>query len=394
MRIGFLSDSYNDPERIGSWSGLPYHFAQKMRQNGCEIVPIRGSDAIGSLSEKIKQAAWKLVGRRYVRGLCHDALRAYAASVVEPISRGRVDVIFSVNSWLLAYLDTELPTVFWTDATFASMLGFYDSFSRLAPVSLRTGHEIEQRVLDRCSLAVYSSSWAATSAERDYRLDPSRLLVLPFGANLDPTPDRDAVEAFVQAKSRSDRRETCELLCIGVDWRRKGIDVVVAVSRALTARGIKNRLRIAGCHPPRGAALPPNVEIVGFLDKNSPEGQKRLHDLYRESHFFLLPSRAEAFGIVLSEACSFGVPCLGTNVGGVTDVIRPGINGQRFPLDTPADAYAEWIETLWKDPDKYQRFALATYEDYLARLDGHKAVEKLVERMRLLAACPAVLAGT
>ena len=31
MRIGFLSDRYNDPERVGSWSGLPFHFARKMR---------------------------------------------------------------------------------------------------------------------------------------------------------------------------------------------------------------------------------------------------------------------------------------------------------------------------------------------------------------------------
>lgn len=200
MRIGFLSDSYNDPERIGSWSGLPYYFATNMREAGCEVVAIRGKDVVGSLPEKIKQAAWLLAGRRFIRGLSEAPLREYARSVAPLLKSEKIDVVFSVNSWLLAYLETELPAVFWTDATFASMLGFYDSFSRLASVSLRMGNEVERRALRNASLAVYSSNWAANSAKRDYGMDPSRVAVLPFGAILYPLPTDEEVHASIEAK--------------------------------------------------------------------------------------------------------------------------------------------------------------------------------------------------
>ena len=173
-----------------------------------------------------------------------------------------------------------------------------------------------------------------------------------------------------------------------MDWKRKGVDLAVGAVAELNRRGIPARLRIAGCSPPKGVALPPSVELLGFLDKNSAEGQQRLRTLYRESHFFILPSRAEAFGVVLSEACSMGVPCLATNVGGLPDVIKPGVNGNLFSLSTPADAYAEWAAGIFADPEAYRRLAHGTREDYHQRLCGRKAVQKLVALMRDLVAQP------
>lgn len=384
MKIGFLSDSYNDPERVGSWSGLPFYFARGLRAAGCEIVPIRGRDAVGSLPEKIKQALWRAVGKRYLRGLNPGPLRAYARSV-EPLLRASgVDAVFTVNSWHLAYLETDLPTAFWTDATFASMLGFYDSFSGLAPTSLRYGHTVEREVLRRCSLAVYSSFWAANSARADYGADPAKVLVLPFGANLDPLPAQDTIRASIEAKLTAASRETCQILCIGVDWKRKGVDLAVRAAEELTRLGISNHLRIVGCQPPAGAILPPNMEVIGFLDKNSASGSARLQELYRQSHFFLLPSRAEAFGVVLSEACVHGLPCLCTDVGGLPDVIHSGVNGQRFPLDAPASAYASWIAELWGDLDRYRQLALGACEDYHERLSGDRAARRLAGAMQAL----------
>lgn len=387
MRIGFLSDRYNDPERVGSWSGLPFFFARKMREAGCEVVPIRGGAITDSLSEKVKQAAWLMAGKRYLRGLNAGVLRAYARSV-EPLLRSeRVDAVFTVNSWMLAYLETDLPTAFWTDATFASMLGFYGSFSNLAPSSLSAGRDVERHALARCSVAGYASHWAARSAVTDHGADPERILVLPFGANLEDLPEPDTVQGWIETKtSEAAEPAICELSCIGVDWKRKGVDLAVAATEELRARGIPVRLRVAGCQPPPGTVLPPGVELLGFLDKNTAEGQERLRSLYRESHFFLLPSRAEAYGVVLSEAAVFGVPALTANVGGLADVVRPDETGQLFAPEAPASAYANWIESTWTNPEKYRQLARAALDHYHANLCGRKATEKLVARLRLLTA--------
>lgn len=55
---------------------------------------------------------------------------------------------------------------------------------------------------------------------------------------------------------------------------------------------------------------------VLFLGK-----QDNVHELYSISDLMLLLSEKESFGLVLLEAMACGVPCIGTNIGGIPEVI-------------------------------------------------------------------------
>ncbi|MDZ5473235.1 N-acetyl-alpha-D-glucosaminyl L-malate synthase BshA [Bacillus sp. 31A1R] len=61
---------------------------------------------------------------------------------------------------------------------------------------------------------------------------------------------------------------------------------------------------------------------VLFLGK-----QDNLEELYSISDLMLLLSEKESFGLVALEAMACGVPCIGTNVGGIPEVIRDGETG-------------------------------------------------------------------
>lgn len=63
-------------------------------------------------------------------------------------------------------------------------------------------------------------------------------------------------------------------------------------------------------------------EQVIFLGK-----QESLEELYSISDLMLLLSEKESFGLVALEAMACGVPCVGTNVGGLPEVIDHGVNG-------------------------------------------------------------------
>jgi glycosyltransferase involved in cell wall biosynthesis len=49
---------------------------------------------------------------------------------------------------------------------------------------------------------------------------------------------------------------------------------------------------------------------------------------YQRANVLVLPSICfESFGLVVSEAMAFGRPVIGSNVGGISDLIEDGVNG-------------------------------------------------------------------
>jgi L-malate glycosyltransferase len=70
------------------------------------------------------------------------------------------------------------------------------------------------------------------------------------------------------------------------------------------------------------------VKKLGLTDKVHLLGkQENLDELYSISDLKLLLSEKESFGLVALEAMACGVPCIGTNVGGMPEVIQHGETG-------------------------------------------------------------------
>jgi YD repeat-containing protein len=380
MRIAFPSTQFLDPDNIKSWSGLPFFIRRALENAGLEIdtIPLVDETDPGGQLPRFLYWRW-LRGKRYLR-YCEDKLlQSYARQMEQYLASHSVDAVLSPSTWPIAYLETDLPVVFWTDACFAGMLDFYGSFTDLAPPSIQAGHAIEQAALDRYTRAIYSSDWAAQTAAQSYHIESSRLSVVSFGGNLLEPPTVEEARAGVRARDMSQ----CNLLLVGVDWERKGVDVAIETVEALNAAGVNARLTVVGCQPPSAQPLPACVEIVPFIGKDTIEDRRRLGEIFKRSHFFIMPSRAEAFGLVFAEASAFGVPCLATKVGGLPSVIIDDLNGRLFPLEANGAEYASYILGCLHNPDRYRQLALRTAEDADTRLSwnaaGHKVAEILNE---------------
>lgn len=74
-----------------------------------------------------------------------------------------------------------------------------------------------------------------------------------------------------------------------------------------------------------------NIKIHGYLSKKNPEDIKKLNRFYTNANFFILLSRAEAFGLVFLEAASYGLPIITNNVGGISSIVKN--NGIFFNLN-------------------------------------------------------------
>ncbi len=375
MKIAYVSTS--DPSDVHAWSGLVSHTFQALQASGFEMHAISGFAETHTLRSKMKKAFYSgVLSKKYLRDREPARLKHYAMQVERELAKTRCDAIFSPGYAPVAYLQTDTPIVFWADATFAGLLDFYPAFSHLCAESIRNGHEIEQRALSNCSLAIYSSDWAAKSAIDHYEVDPAKVKVVPFAANIRGNRSRQDIESLLDHKAGT----VCRLLFLGVDWQRKGGDIALQVAERLNRRGIDTVLHIAGCDP--GTNLPDFAVSHGFISKHSEAGRSLLDALFSEAHFLILPTRAECFGVVFAEASSFGLPSLASNVGGITTAIHDGKNGQTFPVDADPDQYCDYIENLMRSPDAYRRLSLSAFTEYSERLNWTKVGEQLAALLR------------
>jgi glycosyltransferase involved in cell wall biosynthesis len=301
----------------------------------------------------------------------------YASQIEKALTSTPYDVVFSPGTIPIAHLKTHKPIVIWTDATFAGLLDFYFSSNSICNESIKNGHKMEQMALSNCRMAIYSSEWAANTALKNYDVSPEKVKVVPFGANINC--ERSSQDIRRLALQKSD--VICKLLFLGVDWYRKGGDMAVAVAKSLIKRGIRTELHDAGCDPP--GSLPHFVHRHGFLSKKTKEGSEKLDALLSESHFLILPSRAECAAIVFCEASSYGLPSLATDVGGITTFVRNGRNGRTFSLDESPEKYCDYIETLMSSRELYAALALSSFLEYSERLNWATAgqqVHKLITK--------------
>ena len=366
MRMAYVTIA--DSSDLHDWSGLAFYVRKAFTDSGFQIQPIGNLREGYYLLTKVKRTLYKrLFSKVYLSDREPFIQRSYSNQVAKSLAHIDCDVVFSPGSRPIANLNTKKPIVFWTDATFAGLVNFYPGFDNLCKESIRNGNRMEQLALSKCRLAMYTSEWAARTAIENYKVDPAKVRVVPFGANIDCNRDAEEIQNIFLKK----KFETCKLLFIGVEWYRKGGDIAIKVAELLNQQGIPTELNVVGCTPP--GAAPGFVRCHGFVSKKSEEGCKQLDTLFRESHFLILPTRAECVPVVFAEAASYGLPSLATNVGGIPTAIQNGKNGQIYSLsDTPAK-YSEYIFKLFSAKQKYEQLSLSCFREYLDRLNWESA---------------------
>jgi glycosyltransferase involved in cell wall biosynthesis len=372
MKVAYVT-TY-DSSDINAWSGSGIYILRALQNSGIETELIENLKNIDPLIFKLKKLYYERIkSQLYLRHREPKYLINYASQVENALKYSDCRVVFSPGTIPIAYLETEKPIVFWTDATFAGMVNFYPNFSNLCTETLVNGNTMEQLALSKCCMAIYSSEWAANTAIQNYDVDPAKVKIIPFGANVDCDRTLEDINIIIKNKDFS----VCKLLFIGVDWLRKGGNVALEVADLLNQRGIKTELHVVGCDP--AGVVSSFVIEHGFISKRTIEGKKYLDKLMSESHFLILPSIADCVPVVFAEASSFGLPSLSTNIGGIPTAIQNGKNGQTFSLNENPEKYADYIENWMSSKQEYYRLAFSSFTEYLERLNWTSSGRKVYE---------------
>jgi glycosyltransferase involved in cell wall biosynthesis len=381
MRVAYVT-TY-DAKDPSIWAGTGHYIAKALEAQHIElgyIGPLREPRALRLKTQQLFYA--KVFRQALHRDREPAVLDGYARQVEAQLAQHPgAQVVFCPGTIPIAHLNTTLPIAFWSDATYRPMLDFYTWELPASPRSRRNGDAQERAAIERARLCIFSSDWAARSAIELYGAAPAKVKVIPFGANIPSAQQRtlDQVTRMIDARPH----DRCRLLFVGIGWERKGGDVAVEVARILNDRGLPTELTMLGSNPPNPSALPPFVKPIGFVDKKTEAGREQFDRIFGSSHFLLLPARAEAFGVVLCEANSYGVPDLATRVGGIPTIVKDGRNGVLFPPDDPA-SMADVVLDLLRDPRRYRELAISSFNEYAARLNWDvigRQVKQLLEKL-------------
>ena len=377
MHIAYVT-AYDANERL-NWSGLGYAILHSLKAQGLDVT------SIGPLQNHFFQIGrTKHLLYRRLLGRSYDFERSallgydYARQVKKQLEKGVYDIVFSPSTIPISRLRCREPIAIWADATWACYSLHYGVEPPWCDETIKAGHLTERLAYSRCHLLIFTSQWAADSAIRDYGVDPCKVRVVPFGANF-ATP----ISRIRALRSISERPPNlCRLISVGVDWRRKGMPRSIELAAALNAAGQPTELTIVGCEAPPNATLPGFVKVEGFIDKRTPEAERRLSSLLLHSHFHVLFSTAEAFGVAFAEANAHGVPNITWDVGGIASAVIDNKGGWCFDPQQPISDIASYIKSYMLDYDRYMVLAHSARREYEQRLNwaaSGRAVKKELE---------------
>lgn len=352
---------------VHEWSGLNAAIRQSLIDQGCEVANVDQLGTSYPLKLRLRRRLASLQGSTYALERTPHAVSRWSRLASQRVAQlPGVDAVVATGTLPVAQLEGTVPVAIWSDATFHALRTTYPEYASYSRASIEDGDRAERAALQRASLVCYASEWAADDAATFYGVPRQKIRVVPYGANaLSPYADAREAAAAVARREWS----TVRFTFLGVDWRRKGGETAVAVVQRLNQLGTKCVLTVAGCRPPDDVCRLPYVECVGFLSKKDEAQRRQLDQLLLQSHFLLLPTIAECFGLVFAEAAAYALPSVSRAVGGVPTAVRNGRTGLLLMPDAAADGYCAALQPLLNDRDRYHAMCLEAYRDYADRLN-------------------------
>ncbi|MDY7116871.1 glycosyltransferase family 4 protein [Halomonas sp. SSL-5] len=198
----------------------------------------------------------------------------------------------------------------------------------------------ESRALALARRVIVTSTFTARGLGR-HGVAPERVQVVEPG--VDPAP---LAASALDLETLGPRR----LLCVATLIPRKGHDVLLEALAGLSRRDW--RLEVVGSHqrdPDHAARLVEAAQHHGLAGHIVWAGERDAAGLaaaYHRAELFVLPSRYEGYGMVVTEALARGLPVLTTTGGALVDTLPPEAGLAVPPDDAPAlaEALAAWLD--------------------------------------------------
>ncbi len=198
---------------------------------------------------------------------------------------------------------------------------------------------------------IVNSVATGNDAKKTYKIQENKIILLP---NLIKENDK-----YISSNKED------KIVFIGRFHKTKGIDVLIKAFSLIREKFPGLKLEIIGGDGNQAEF----TELVTHYDiQNSVSflGKQPMETVLKHlatAQFSVVPSLAEAFGIVVIEAFSVKTPVIGSDTGGIAKIIEDGKSGFLFP---PGDykALASKMEMLLRSQELRDRLADGAYQRF------------------------------
>jgi glycosyltransferase involved in cell wall biosynthesis len=220
--------------------------------------------------------------------------------------------------------------------------------------------EMERRTYHDADWIFTMSECVRDSLIQSYAVPAERITVVGGGPNFPELPLECPVPPIAPT-----------VLFVGKDFSRKGGPVLLEAFRRVRAELPQAQLLVVG---PRTLGAEPGIVHYGTLS------HAEMADVYRQAQVFVLPSWREPFGIAFIEAMAFGLPCVGTRIEAIPEIIDEGRTGFLIP---PGDAneLAVALLNLLQNPKRSAEMGAAGFAKVKAKLNWENTTKIMHAKM-------------
>ena len=214
------------------------------------------------------------------------------------------------------------------------------------------------------------SEWAWKEMLKYYDLKESQKIVVHTGGNID-LPKSD-----VYANGLN-------LVFISLNFEKKGGFICVEAFETIKKKHPNVSLTIIGQEPPKEILDIEGVIYAGFLRKSNAVEVNRFKDILSKAFLLIHPTKMDTMGAVLIEAGYFGCPSIAPNSFGVPELVKDNVTGYIVDVPFNPNDFAQKIEILIKDEDKYLEFRKCAWEYTRGSLTWESIGVKIKNRINI-----------
>lgn len=273
---------------------------------------------------------------------------------------GKLNLVFQISGMFAPYLDhmkSPILYVTYNDYTMALAKKYlpWTPFSKEADKWI----ELERNLYRNAKMIFTTSENTRESLIKDYGIESEKTISVGYPLTLEKIPD---FPKTYDGKT---------ILFIGMDFERKGGYVLLEAFKKVKNEIPDAKLIIIGPNKGIFKINELGVEMLGCV-----KDRKIIEEQYKQASIFVMPSLCEPFGLVFLEAMAYKLPCIGTTVDAMPEIIQDGITGFLVP---PGDAcsLAEKMVTLLNEPEILAQMGNAGYRRVKENFSWDKVGEKL-----------------